>query len=79
MKVLDVRRVGYFNALKDDLRSPESFAFPACLTSLMEAIGEDVYWLTIQAHGREYQKRAIYNGILTATGMAFGLLWNKDT
>ncbi|MCL2498634.1 MAG: hypothetical protein FWF06_08505 [Symbiobacteriaceae bacterium] len=79
MKILDVRRVGYSNALQGDLRSPESFAFPACLTSLLEAKGEDINQITIHAHGREYLKRTIYDGILAATGMSFGLLWNKDT
>ena len=76
---LDVRSVGFLNNLKNDMRAPESFAFPACLTSLMECIGEDAKWETIHAHGREFTKRHLYNDILAATGMAFGLLWHRET
>jgi hypothetical protein len=72
---LDVRSVGYLNNLPGDPRSPESFALPACLTSLMEHLGEDPRWETIRAHGREWQKRRLYDAILAATGMGFGLLW----
>lgn len=75
---LDVRSVGFLNNLKNDMRSPESLALPACLTSLMEYIGEDARWQTIRAHGREYTKRKLYDGILAASGMAFGLLWHPE-
>lgn len=75
---LDVRSVGFLQNLKNDTRSPESFALPACMTSLMEYIGEDARWLTIRAHNREYTKRKLYDAILAATGMAFGLLWHKE-
>jgi len=76
-KVLDVRKVG-FPGNTSDSRSPESFAFPASLTSLMECIGEDVRWETIQAHGREWTQRLMYKDILAASGMGFGLLWRND-
>ena len=72
---LDVRSVGYLNNMPGDPRSPESFALPACLTSLAEHLGEDPRWETIQAHGRDWQKRRLYDAILAATGMSFGLLW----
>ena len=72
---LDVRAVGYLDHLKGDPRTPESFALPACLTSLMEYLGEDPGWITTQAHGRDWQKRTLYDAILAATGMSFGLLW----
>jgi hypothetical protein len=75
---LDVRSVGFLQNLKNDMRSPESFTLPACMTSLMEYIGEDARWQTIRAHDREYTKRRLYDAILAATGMAFGLLWHKD-
>lgn len=75
---LDVRSVGFLPNLKNDMRSPESFALPACMTSLMEYIGEDAKWQTIHAHDREYTKRKLYDAILAATGMAFGLLWHKE-
>jgi len=75
---LDVRSVGYLNNLKGDPRSPESFALPACLASLMEAVGEDAHQTTIQAHGRDWQKRRLYDAILASTGMSFGLLWWHD-
>ncbi|MCL2299187.1 MAG: AraC family transcriptional regulator [Firmicutes bacterium] len=73
--ILDVRAVGYLNNLPGDPRSPESFALPACMASLMEHLGEDTRWETIQAHGRDWQKRKLYDAILAATGMGFGLLW----
>ena len=72
---LDVRSVGYLGNLKDDPRPPESFALPACLTSLMESLGEDVRWATIRAHNRDWRARRLYEAILAATGMSFGLLW----
>ena len=72
---LDVRAVGYLKNLDGDPRPPETFALPACMTSLMEAIGEDPGWVTIKAHGRDWQKRTLYDAILAATGMCFGLLW----
>ena len=72
---LDVRSVGYLDHLPGDPRSPESFALPACLTSLMEHLGEDVREVTIRAHNRDWQKRTLYDAILAATGMSFGLLW----
>lgn len=75
---LDVRSVGFLQNLKNDARSPESFALPACMTSLMEYIGEDARWQTIHSHNREYTKRKLYDAILAATGMAFGLLWHKE-
>jgi len=75
-KILNVRKVG-FPGTTGDARSPESFFFPACLTSLMECIGEDVRWVTIQAHGREWTSRLVYKDILAASGMAFGLVWRN--
>jgi hypothetical protein len=77
-KVLDVRRVGFAHDLGSDTRSPESFAFPACLTSLVESLGGDVGWRTIEAHGREWTERFAYKDYLVATGMAFGLLWHPE-
>lgn len=78
MKSLAVRPVGFLNNLKNDQRPPESFAFPACMTSLMEYLGEDVRWETIYAHDRTYTKRRLNDAILAATGMAFGLLWSRE-
>jgi AraC-like DNA-binding protein len=75
---LDVRSVGFLQNLKNDNRSPESFAFPACMTSLMEYIGEDARWQTIHAHNREWTKRKLNDAFLAATGMGFGILWHKD-
>ena len=75
---LDVRSVGFLQNLKNDMRSPESFAFLACVTSLMEYIGEDARWQTIHAHNREWTKRKLNDAVLAATGMGFGLLWHKD-
>lgn len=77
-KVLNVRRVGFLQDMPGDSRSPESFAFPACLTSLLECIGEDVLWETIHAHNREWTQRFVNKQILAASGMAFGLLWSPE-
>lgn len=77
-KLLDVRQVGFLRNIKGDTRSPESFAFPACLTSLMEYLGEDVGWESIQAHNREWTHRFANKAYLAASGMAFGLLWHPD-
>jgi len=75
---LDVRSVGFLNQMKGDTRSPESLAMPACMTSLMEYIGEDARWQTIRAHDKEWTKRKLYDAIFVASGMSFGLLWHKD-
>jgi len=75
---LDVRSVGFMQNLENDMRAPESFALPACMASLMEYIGEDVRWQTIHEHNSDYRKRSLYDAILTATGMAFGILWDKE-
>ena len=75
---LDSRNIGLTANLSSGMRAPESFAFPACLTSLMEHIGEDAKRETIKAHNREYTRRHLYDDILAATGMSFGLLWHKS-
>ncbi|HML48052.1 MAG TPA: hypothetical protein PKE04_15025, partial [Clostridia bacterium] len=73
-----VRRVGFGHHMPGDTRAPESFAFPACLTSLMESLGEDVGWETIRAHNREWTQRLVNKEYLVASGMAFGLLWHPE-
>lgn len=75
---VEVRQVGFKNRLLNDPRPPESLAFPACLTSLLEAVGEDPRWHSFDAHGRTWQRRGLYDMILAASGMAFGLLWHED-
>lgn len=75
--ILQVRRVGFHGHTADD-RSPESFPFPACLTSYMETIGEGYGDITIYAHNRSYTKRLANSAFLGASGMAFGLLWSDD-
>lgn len=79
-KLLDVRPIGLLDdpQMKDDTRSPESFPFPACLTSLMETLGEDVQWETTPDHGRDWTHRQANKAYLAASGMAFGLLWHPD-
>lgn len=39
-KILDTIRVG-FHGNTGDNRSPENFAFPACMASLMQYLGKD--------------------------------------
>ncbi len=79
-KLLNVRPVGSLGdpQMKGDTRSPESFPLPACLTSLMETIGEDVHWETTPAHNRDWTHRQVNKAYLAASGMAFGLLWHPD-
>lgn len=77
-KLLEVRKTGFINNLPGDARSPESFAFPACLTSLMECLGEDIGLETIHAHNREYLNRFAYKEYLAASGMSFGILWHPE-
>lgn len=76
-KVLNVTRVG-FSGKTGDNRSPESFPFPACLTSLVEALNEPYPWETMHANGRTYTHRVANDIFLTVSGMAFGLLWRDD-
>lgn len=73
--ILQVKRVGFSGRTGDD-RSPESFAFPACLTSLLEAMGDESPVRTIYAHDTSYTKRVVNDRILAASGMAFGFLWD---
>ncbi len=76
-KVIPVTRVGFHGQTGDD-RSPESFAFPACMTSLMEALGDPNSVVKIRAHDRSWHHRSGNDRFLGATGMAFGLLWRED-
>jgi hypothetical protein len=75
-KTLKVTPVGFFHSLTD--RAPESFPFPACMASLMEALGEDDPITTLRAHNRDYTQRTANVDFLTASGMAFGLLWHRE-
>ena len=76
-KVLDVLKVG-FHGNTGDNRSPEDFAFPACMTSLMQYLGEDYPIMEIEAHNRKYTLRTGNQHFITASGMAFGLLWHRE-
>ncbi len=75
MKILNVRKIGFYGATGDD-RSPESFAFPAALTSMMECLGEDYPVRTLHAHGRDYMQRTGNLDFVAASGIGFGLLWD---
>lgn len=68
-KILDVVKVG-FNGNTGDDRSPEDFAFPTCMTSLMQYFGEDYPILEIEAHNRKYTMRTANLHFMTASGMA---------
>jgi hypothetical protein len=74
-KVLDVVKVGFHGHTGDD-RSPESFLFPSCMASLLQYLKEDYPIKTIYSHGRSYSMRTANNEILSASGMAFALLWH---
>ncbi len=75
--ILPVRRVGFHGQTYDD-RSPESFPLPACMTSVMETLGEGYGDVTIYAHNRSYTKRLGNHMFLAASGMAFGFLWSDQ-
>lgn len=76
-KVLDVTKVG-FHGNTGDNRSPEDFAFPSCMTSLMQFLGEDYPQIEIAAHNQKFTMRTGNIHFITASGMAFGLLWHKE-
>ena len=73
--VLDVRRIAFHGQTGDD-RSPEDFAFPAAMTSMMEYLGEDIGLEVIEAHGRSYTHRRANNDFVAASGIGFALLWD---
>jgi hypothetical protein len=72
-KILDVVKVGFYGATGDN-RSPEDFCLPACMTSLMQYLGEDI---GMENNGKHVTRHA-YADFLTASGMAFGLLWHPE-
>ena len=76
-KVLDVVKVGFYGNTGDN-RSPEDFPFPACMTSLMQYLGEDYPIVELESHHQKYTQRIANLHFITASGMAFGLLWSKD-
>lgn len=76
-RILDVVKVG-FDGRTGDNRAPESFPFPSCMTSLMQYLGEDYLAVEIEAHNRKYTLRTGNVDFITASGMAFGLLWHKE-
>ena len=76
MRILDVRRIGFHGQTGDD-RSPEDFAFPAAMTSMMEYLGEDVGIQIIQAHDRDWMHRGGNDAFIAASGIGFALLWDE--
>lgn len=72
---IELRPIGQTTSLNDELPLTESFPFPAALTSVLEARGEDAGLQTIDA---SHVHRSLYNRILVASGMAFGLLWHEE-
>ena len=76
MKILDVRRIGFHGRTGDD-RSPEDFAFPAAMTSMMEYLGEDTGIQIIQAHDRDWMHRGANDAFVAASGIGFALLWDE--
>ena len=76
-KIIPVTKVAFHGSTGDN-RSPEDLALPACMASLMEALGENYEIQTIHAHNQEYTKRTANDQFLGASGMAFGLLWHKE-
>lgn len=77
MKILDVRRIA-FHGQTGDNRSPEDFAFPAAMTSMMEYLGEDMGVTVMTAHGMEWMHRGGNDEFIAASGIGFALLWDKQ-
>ncbi len=75
-RMLDVTKVGFYGNTGDD-RSPESFPLPACMASLCEAVTGEKERVVIRASDRALMKRPANSRFLAASGMAFGLLWDK--
>ncbi len=75
--IVKVAPVGFMQAIGGG-RSPESLPFPSCMASLMEALGEKCENVEIHAHDRTYIHRTANDEFLAASGMAFGLLFDKN-
>ncbi len=73
-KILNVVKVGS----NVDYRTSESFAFPSCMASLMQFLGEDYLIDEYVYENKTYINRWANQEFMAATGMAFGLLWSKD-
>lgn len=76
-KVIPVKKVAFSGRTGDD-RTPESFPFPACMASLLDAMEGEQPTVPVKAHGREYSKRPANDAVLAASGMAFGFLWETS-
>ena len=77
MKILDVRRIA-FHGQTGDNRSPEDFAFPAAITSMMEYLGEDMGVEIMRAHDTDWMHRAGNDAFAAASGIGFALLWDRS-
>ena len=77
MKILPVRKIAFYGQTGDN-RSPESFPFPAAMTSVMEYLGEDVRPETLEAHDRKYLRRGMNVDLTAAGGIGFALLWDES-
>lgn len=75
---VDVRAVSNTKQGESRARLEELMAFPACLASVLEAKGEDPQLYEIEREGESTVRRGLYDRILAATGMAFGLLWQEE-
>lgn len=75
---VDVRPVSNTKEGEDQARLEELMAFPACLASLLEAKGEDPLLYKTVFEGQTVSRRGLYDKILAASGMAFGLLWQEE-
>ena len=77
MTILNVRKIAIHGQTGDD-RSPEDFAFPAAMTSMMEYLGEDMGIQHIRAHDMSWTHRAGNDEFVAASGIGFALLWDED-
>lgn len=76
MNTLSVRKIA-FHGQTGDHRSPESFAFPAAMASMMEYLGEDSGIQIMSAHGVDWLHRGINDDFIAASGIGFALLWDE--
>lgn len=77
---LSVRPIGFSHAFLRKTRFPERFAFPASLASAIEAIHAARGPLTDNSPSEQADsaRRSLYDSIMVASGIAFGLLWHEE-
>ncbi|UCC39329.1 MAG: RNA polymerase sigma factor [Candidatus Aminicenantes bacterium] len=58
-------------------RCPESMAFPSCLRSYLEYVGDDMGYKKITIHNKDWRLDTTYVYLMGTTGSAFRLSWKS--